>query len=96
MSRPAAKPVRALVAPMLATVLLVVWTTGVYPFSSYGDDWAVLPAVFILPVVVAWHVGLVVGLREYRAEALIVAFTHITVLLPLWLVCLMLISKDSL
>ena len=43
-------PWRHLVAPVLVTIALVVWTTEVSPNSVYGNAWAIVPALLALPV----------------------------------------------
>jgi hypothetical protein len=89
-------PWRRIVAPIAVTILLVLWTLAVSPTSSYGDNWAIWPALLALPAVLLWHVALVMLLREHRRSAALVAAGHLALLVPLWFGCLMLISKDSL
>ncbi|OHX33996.1 hypothetical protein BJL95_05745 [Methylomonas sp. LWB] len=89
-------PLRQLFAPALFSVVLVVWTAGVYPFSAYGDNWAIWPAIIIFPVVVIWHGALVFKSRGNRKLAFLAALAHLGFFVPGWLLCLMLISKDSL
>ena len=89
-------PLRRLLAPVLLTGVLVVWTAAVYPFSVYGDNWSIWPALIVLPIIVIWHTALVFKLRGHRKPALVASLAHLCVLVPLWIACLMLISKDSL
>jgi len=85
-----------LIAPALASGVLVLWTAAVYSFSGYGDAWAIWPALAVLPIVAIWHAVLVFRLQGFRKAALLAAGGHLLFLVPLWFVCLMLISKDSL
>jgi len=89
-------PLRQLLAPVILTGVLVAWTAVVYPFSSYGDDWAIWPAVVIFPFIAIWHCVLVFKLRGNRLPASVAALGHLGIFIPLWIKCLMLISKDSL
>ncbi|MGO8974326.1 MAG: hypothetical protein ACLQNV_12485 [Steroidobacteraceae bacterium] len=88
-------PWRRLLAPILVTILLVIWTAVVSPYSKYGDAWAIYPALLALPAVIIWHGALVFLLRHYRRTAALVAACHVGLVLPIWFLCLMLISKDS-
>jgi len=83
-------------APSIVTVLLVLWTVTVSPKTVYGDKWAVWPAFLALPIVFLWHIAIVISLRGHRRLAGISAALHLAVFVPLWFICLMLISKDSL
>ncbi len=89
-------PLRKLFAPALLSVVLVVWTAVVYPFSAYGDGWAIRPAVVVFPIVVIWHSALVFRSRGNRKLAFLAVLAHLGLFIPGWLLCLMLISKDSL
>ena len=83
-------------SPVIVLALLVVWTALVTPWSAYGDEWAIWPAVLALPVACVWHVSLFVRHPQNRRLAGFTALCHLTVLFPVWLTCLALISKDSL
>jgi len=90
-------------APIAFTVLLVAWTVVVSPFSKYGDNWAVMPAVALAPIVIAWHLSLLgVRLGDWacRRDILVAysvyGFVHLCIFAGIWLFCLMKISKDSL
>lgn len=89
-------PLRSLLAPAILTGSLLAWTAVVYPFSSYGDNWAIWPAVVIFPFVVIWHCVIIFKLRGSRMPAFVAALGHLGIFVPLWFGCLMLISKDSL
>jgi hypothetical protein len=81
-------------APILFTLLLIVWTVLVSPYSKYGDNWAIYPALSILPIVLLWHVYLCVS-QHPRSAFIIYALIHMIILLAIWLICLMKISKDA-
>ena len=81
--------------PLVVTVLLVAWTAVVTPFTRPGDDWAVYPAFFLLPVVIGLHVYLVTVLRP-KWPLVGYAVVHSLAFFAVWTVCLMLISKEGL
>ncbi len=83
-----------LISPVLLTLLLMVWTALVYKYSQYGS-WHVYPALAIAPLVLICHITLIVW-NTPRMPFVLYAVAHLVVLIPLWVGCLMLISKDSL
>jgi hypothetical protein len=95
-SVPVSVPLRKLLTPSILSGALVVWTAAVYPFSAYGDSWAIWPALLVFPIVVIWHCALIFKFRGNRLNAFIAALAHLSLLSLVWFSCLMLISKDSL
>ena len=93
---PPETPWRVILSPILVSVLLVLWTIAVSPKTSFGDSWAIWPVVFMLPVVLVWHIVVIVVLRGSRRWAGTVAVFHLAIFSLLWLGSLMLISKSSL
>ena len=89
-------PWRNMVAPVVVTVALVVWTVLVSPHSKYGDDWAIWPALLAFPIALIWHIAIFIMRRSHRRSAALVAACHLVILAPIWTWCLMAISKDSL
>jgi hypothetical protein len=91
-----ANPVRKFAPfwPLGLTALLIAWTGLVYKQSGYGT-WHIYPALAILPLVIVSHAALV-WTSNPRLPAFRIAAAHVVVLIPIWLGCLMLISKDSL
>ncbi len=83
------------IVPLIFTGLLVLWTWIVSPHSKYGDNWAVYPALALFVAAVLWHAGLIMT-QNRRTPYTIYALTHVTLLIPILLYCLMRISKDSL
>jgi hypothetical protein len=81
--------------PLGLTAVLLVWTWLVSPYSQYGDDWAVYPALVLYLAIVVWHLGLIVTQRP-RGAFVLYAVTHVVLLTPVWYICLMKISKDAL
>jgi hypothetical protein len=88
--------------PIALTVLLVIWTVAVSPFSQYGDNWAIMPALVLAPIVLAWHLSLIgVRLGDWSCRRDILFFygsyglIHLVIFIPVWFCCLMWISKDS-
>ena len=84
-----------LALPLLLTAFLVVWTLAVQPFSGYGDNWAMWPAMAVLPLAVVIHIYLVVTLRP-KWPLVGYAAVHLSALLLVSIICLMRITKDSL
>lgn len=82
--------------PIAITFLLIGWTACVYPFSKYGDSWAIAPALISLPAVLILDVLIVVKQIQNRAIAVALSTVHLCVFVLLWFGSLMLISKDSL
>ena len=80
--------------PIYLTLFMILWTACVSPFSVYGDDWAIMPVVAILPFVFIIHVILIIRKRA-NIKFIIYGVVHIMLLFQGWLLCLALISKDS-
>ena len=83
-----------LLLPIFLTAFLVVWTASVRNNSHYGT-WHVYPALAILPLVIIFHLSLII-LRKPRAPLILYGVAHCAILIPIWIGCLTLISKDSL
>jgi hypothetical protein len=86
-------PLRIL--PLVLTILLVCWTALVSPFSKYGDNWAIYPALIVLPLTVLVHGWLIIA-NKPAMPFVAYAATHIPFQFVIWIYCLMKISKDSL
>ena len=84
-----------MIVPFVITAVLVIWTAVVYPYSRYGGNWAIYPAVFALPAILLWDIGLVVASTN-RGSAVLYAIVNSAGFLLVWVICLHLISKDSL
>jgi hypothetical protein len=89
--------------PIALTVFLVIWTAIVSPFSKYGDGWAIVPALALAPICIAWHLslfGIRLGSWSCRRDIVvfysIYAVLHLCIFAVIWLGCLMIISKDGL
>ena len=79
--------------PLLLTVLLLIWTLTTTPFTSFGNRWAVYPALAILPLTLVSHIALIVA-RRPRLPFLLYALVHMPIQVYVWQLCLILISKD--
>jgi len=84
--------------PFFITLLLIGWTVIVSPYSQYGDNWAILPALIMAPIVFFWHMLLIFNNKGKEKKILLsfYAVIHILIFLMIWIYCLMKISKDSL
>jgi hypothetical protein len=82
-----------LLMPVLLTVFLVLWWVLEERRSSYGS-WHVYLALAIMPLVLIWHIGLIVS-RKPRIPMVAYAATHLALFVPIWFFCLMQLSHDS-
>jgi hypothetical protein len=83
------------ILPVLLSCFLLAWTAGVYRFATYGDRWAIYPALVVFPLTILVHVWYY-AVGQQRGWALKYALTHLPIQFFVWLGCLMLISKDAL
>jgi hypothetical protein len=81
-------------APVLLSTFLIIWTLIVYPYSKYGDKWAIYPALVVLPLTLLVHAWLVVT-NKPRLGFVVYGFGHGLLQAVLWIYCLMRIGKDS-
>ena len=81
--------------PIYGSLLLILWTAIVSPFSKYGDYWALVPALLVFPVVLCMHIVMIVK-GEWQAKLIWYGVGHVALLFLVWIMCIMLISKDSL
>jgi cytochrome bd-type quinol oxidase subunit 2 len=84
--------------PVFLTLFLILWTLIVSPYSQYGDDWAILPAILMAPVVLICHLVLIFYNRgkEKKIWFSFYGLVHFSIFIIIWINCLMKISKDSL
>jgi hypothetical protein len=83
-----------LLVPVLLTAFLVLWWVLEENHSSYGS-WQVYLALAIMPLVLIWHIGLIVS-RKPRLNMVVFAAAHLALFLPIWFFCVMQLSHDSL
>ena len=83
------------ITPLLLTVLLILWTLAVAPFTKYGD-WQVYPALLIAPIVLVAHILLIALRKGARLGLLLYAIIHGAIFSVVWMGCIMWISKDCL
>jgi hypothetical protein len=81
--------------PLFLSAFLVLWTLLVSPHSKYGEYWAIGPALLVFPLVVFMHVILLIK-GDWRPSLIVYGIVHASLLFVIWVLCLMLISKDSL
>jgi hypothetical protein len=80
--------------PALLTLLLLAWTALVWKYADYGT-WHIYPALAVAPLVLLAHAALVTRSTP-RAPQALYAVLHLVLFIPIWILCLILISKDSL
>lgn len=84
-------------APVCASLLVLIWSLFIRPFTSYGDDWALIPVFIAAIFVVGWHIFLLFRPGKFsRASILFYGFVHLGIFAYIFLLSLMWISKDSL
>ena len=83
------------ILPIGLTLLMILWTILVSPYTKYGDNWALYPVIIIFLVNLVWHIYLIMS-QQTRAMYVLYAIGHISVLVIIVFFCLMKISKDSL
>lgn len=79
--------------PHALTLRLVGWTAAVYKHAGYGT-WHIYPAMAWAPAVLISHAALITRTPS-RVQHVLYAIAHLVLAVPLWIGCLMLISKDS-
>src|SRR6266508_2983313 len=84
-----------LAAPVIVTVLVMIWTLVVSPHSQYGDNWAVYPVLLAFLLVLGLH-GMLVVRSPLRLAMVVYALLHLAFWVPFGIWCMMRISKDSL
>ena len=83
--------------PLGLTVVSVIWTAVLAPFTKYGvGDWAVIPLLMMFVSTVAWYGWILISGRESRLLVLGVGTLHLVVFFFITLWCLTFITKDSL
>lgn len=96
-------------SPLLIFGALIGWTAMVSPYSKYGDNWAIDPAIFSFPLFVISNIILAIGWVKkafgrgnmaMEIFSVLAGISYVVVsgaifLWP-WLYCLSSISKDSL
>jgi hypothetical protein len=83
-----------LVMPVLVTVFLLLWWALTEKYSSY-HSWYGYPALVTMPLVLIWHLGLIMG-NKPRIPLVGYAVVHLVVFTPIWFYCLMQLTHDSL
>ncbi len=82
-------------SPILIDILLICWTLAVSPYSKYGDNWAIYPAIILFPVLILVHT-ILIFIDKNKLACSIYGIIHIFFVFFLWIYCLMKISKDAL
>ncbi len=81
--------------PVFLTLVILLWTIAVRSFTRFGDNWALYPILVIDLVILIWHVGLIVT-EPRKLPFIAYGAVHLIAVVGITIVCLMLISKDSL
>lgn len=81
--------------PIGLNLLLIIWTIIVFPYSKYGDNWAIYPAILIFLIIIGIHLFLIFT-EKSKLNFIIYSVIHIGISSIILMYCLMKISKDSL
>ena len=82
---------------VLLSLLVLLWTIVISPYTSYGDNWAVYPVIVVAFIILIWHIFLVVVPKEISKPKLILyGVIHLALFTYILILSLMLITKDSL
>ena len=84
-------------APIIMSLIIIVWTVIVSPYTAYGDDWAMIPVLIMAVLILIWHIYLL--FRPANTSRLLLslyAVIHVYVLITIVGFSLVIISKDSL
>ena len=86
-----------LLTPVVVSLLVLLWTFSISPFTKYGDNWAIYPVITAALIIIGWHIFLVVKPGTVsRAQTIIYGILHLAIFSYVFMLSLMLISKDSL
>jgi hypothetical protein len=80
--------------PVFLTLAILLWTAAVTSFTRYGDNWALYPILVLDLIIIIWHVGLIIA-EPRKLPFVAYGVVHLVALVGITIVCLMLISKDS-
>ena len=87
--------IRDLKWPILATLMLLAWTAAVSSFTSYSDYWASYTALALICAPIPLHLLILIK-KKWQLRYVGYAIAHILFSFSVGIVCLMLITKDSL
>ncbi len=77
--------------------MVVVWAILISPHTQYGDNWAIYPIFVLAFLILGWHIFLIVSPRETpRLTFILYDIIHLVVFAYIFMLALMLITKDSL
>ena len=86
-----------LIAPVAVSLMVLLWAFTISPFTKYGDNWAIYPVLVSAPIIVGWHIFLVARPSLIsRGHIIIYGIVHLAIFSYIFMLSLMLISKDSL
>ena len=86
-----------LCTPVALSLMVLLWTFTISPFTKYGDNWAIYPVLISAPIIIGWHIFLVAKPSLIsRGHIIIYGIVHLAIFSYIFMLSLMLISKDSL
>lgn len=87
----------SLITPVGLSLSVLIWAFVISPYTKYGDNWAVYPVLVAALVILGWHIFLIVKPRPFsRTTTIIYGLLHMAIFSYIFILSLMLISKDSL
>ena len=86
-----------LFTPVLLSILVLIWSLSISPYTQYGDNWAIYPVIIFGIIIIGWHIFLILNKSILkRTYAIAYGLIHIAIFAYLFMYSLMVISKDSL
>jgi hypothetical protein len=86
-----------LLTPVAVSLLVLLWTFSISPFTKYGDNWAIYPVFTAAIIIIGWHIYLIIKPGALsRVKTLIYGILHLAIFSNIFMLALMYISKDSL
>lgn len=82
-----------IVWPLICSLMMVAWTAAVSHFTTYEDYRASYPIVGVFIAIVFLHLAIIIKKRDWTY--VVYAALHVPLSFGLGIVCLMLITKDS-
>jgi hypothetical protein len=87
----------SLITPVGLSLSVLIWTFVISPYTKYGDNWAVYPVLVAALVILGWHIFLIVKPSPLsRTTTISYGLLHMAIFSYIFMLSLMLISKDSL
>lgn len=88
--------------PAAITVLMIGWACSVSPFTDWTDTWAFSPVIQLAPIVVTWHISLLVHAYHDKSMSgrrfvlsIVYRAAHGWLFFWLWIASIFMITKEA-